>query len=208
MTDSTVKEIFMNHEHVENYEKKTRKSNWLGPEIMFGMAYRHVNPGDKLLDMGIGTGLCSELFFKAGLTIYGMDFSPKMLDICRGKNITAELKEHDLQGIPYPYENNSMDHVICGGVLHCLPELASVISEVSRIIRTNGVFTFCNMEHEHDEPNSTPKHPPFPHDKSTIMSLLEKNHFKFINCLGFEVLSNDIPKPFAVYTAKSIKRTI
>jgi hypothetical protein len=43
------------------------------PEVVFGLAYRYVQPGQSILDTGIGTGLSSVLFPKAGLgsMVYG-----------------------------------------------------------------------------------------------------------------------------------------
>ena len=69
------------------YDKQAEVSGWFGPEVVFGLAYTHVHPGQTILDIGIGTGLGSVLFRKAGLKIHGMDISPEMLDTCRRKGV-------------------------------------------------------------------------------------------------------------------------
>jgi predicted TPR repeat methyltransferase len=111
-------------------------------ELMFGLAYERVQPGQRLLDAGIGSGLCARLFAKAGLKVHGMDFSPVMLEICSTKGFAASLKRHDLQAAPWPYADGEFDHVVCCGVLHFIDELHPIFAEVSRVLRNGGLFAF------------------------------------------------------------------
>ena len=83
-----------------HYDSKAEEYNWRGPEVVFGLSYSFVNPGESVLDIGIGTGLGSALFHKAGLHVYGMDVSTEMLDACRSKGFATDLKKHDLGSTP------------------------------------------------------------------------------------------------------------
>jgi ubiquinone/menaquinone biosynthesis C-methylase UbiE len=65
-------------------------------EVLFGLAFEYINSGEALLDVGVGTGVSSKLFHKAGLAIYGVDNSEEMLAVCREKGFAKELKKHDL----------------------------------------------------------------------------------------------------------------
>jgi SAM-dependent methyltransferase len=107
---------YQNDAIVEAYDNEAEASGWFGPEVVFGLAYTNVQPGQSILDIGIGTGLGSVLFQKAGLKVHGTDISPRMLDACRSKGFTA-LQLHDLSTPPYPYDSESMDHTVCVGVL-------------------------------------------------------------------------------------------
>jgi hypothetical protein len=49
------------------YDRQARETNWLGPEVVFGLVYEYVKPGETLLDLGIGSGLSSIRFHQAGL---------------------------------------------------------------------------------------------------------------------------------------------
>ena len=82
------------------------------------------------------------LFAKAELEVHGMDFSPAMLEICRAKGFTADLKQHDLQRLPWPYPSGSFDHVVCCGVMHFIPELAGIFGEAQRLLAESGLFAF------------------------------------------------------------------
>jgi predicted TPR repeat methyltransferase len=135
---------------VEAYDAEAKATGWLGPEIVFGLTREYIHPGQSILDIGIGTGLGSIPFRKAGLKIYGMDVSQEMLDACRRKGFT-DLACHDLTKRPYPYASESMDHVVCVGVLQFFRDLSPVFWESARILRKGGLFVFVVGEGTADE---------------------------------------------------------
>jgi len=81
------------------YDAEAEASGWYGPEVVFGLSYKYIQKGQSILDIGIGTGLGSLLFLKAGLEIHGMDISPEMLTVCRNKGFKF-LQKHDLRKTP------------------------------------------------------------------------------------------------------------
>jgi ubiquinone/menaquinone biosynthesis C-methylase UbiE len=200
-----IKQLFNSPEHVKDYDEKTKRSNWLGPEILFGLAFRHLNPGEKILDLGIGTGLISELFCKAGLQVYGMDFSSEMLKACAEKNVAVELKEHDLLEIPYPYEANSMDNAVCGGVMHIFKDINPIFQEVSRIVKTGGTFAFAC--HNSSEGKSCDKARVYNHDQTEVETLLKVHGFELLNSLDFFVFMQGDKKQkrsFRAYVGRKV----
>jgi predicted TPR repeat methyltransferase len=146
-----VKNIFNSAEHAKNYDKKAKEASWFGSEILLQLSRQYIQPGENILDLGIGTGLTSVLFRSSGLHVYGMDFSSEMLNICKTKKIAEDLKEHDLREKPYPYADASMDHIICGGVLHVFKDLSIIFEEVSRIIRKDGTFAFTCASNDNSQ---------------------------------------------------------
>ena len=118
----------------EAYDAEAQATGWLGPEVAFGMVYQHVLPDQSILDLGIGTGLASVLFRKAGLKVHGLDIAQDMLDACRWKGFD-DLRRHDLTEPPYPYASESFDHVVCVGVLPFFSHLSPVFAETARIHR-------------------------------------------------------------------------
>jgi len=110
--------------------------------VLFGLCFEYVNSPDRLLDIGIGTGLASVPFAKAGLEIFGIDGSIEMLNVCKAKNIAKNLKQFDLRNTPLPYSDRFFDHVISCGVFHFFGDLEPIIKEVSRIIKPKGIFAF------------------------------------------------------------------
>jgi len=86
--------IINDHQSAVNYDEQARRTEWFGSEVVFGLTYEFVNPGESLLDLGIGSGLSSIPFHKAGLRIYGLDGSDEILEICASKGFAIDLKHH------------------------------------------------------------------------------------------------------------------
>jgi predicted TPR repeat methyltransferase len=115
-------------------------------DLLFGLCYEFIRPGQRLLDAGIGSGLSAQLFAKAGLEVHGMDFSPAMLAICQGKRVAVELRQHDLTQTPWPYPPARFAHLVCCGVLHFIPELDGIFAEAARVLAAGGVFAFTTRQ--------------------------------------------------------------
>jgi predicted TPR repeat methyltransferase len=128
--------------YASSYDRQAREYHCFVPEILFGLVFEYVKPGERLLDAGIGTGLSAAPFAKAGLKVYGIDVSPEMLNACRSKGIALELKQWDLSATPWPYAPGAFDHVVSCGLLHFLEGLEPVFSEAVRVTRAGGTFTF------------------------------------------------------------------
>jgi len=135
---------------VEAYDEEAEATGWFGPEVAFGLIYKYIQPGQSMLDIGVGTGLGSILFLKAGLTVYGMDVSPDMLEACRIKGFT-NLTRHNLSEPHYPYASESLDHAVCVGVFNFFSDLTPVFTETARILRTGGNFVFVTAHRTDDE---------------------------------------------------------
>ncbi|MFC2084243.1 class I SAM-dependent DNA methyltransferase [Bacteroidota bacterium] len=126
----------------ENYDKLAKEYKWFGPEILFGLVYEYINPEDKLLDIGIGTGLCSKEFKKAGLEITGINGSSEMLEVCRRKQIAENLIKIDIKNTPWFPEDSNFNIIISGGVFHFFGDLSSIFNEIGRILVPGGIVAF------------------------------------------------------------------
>lgn len=114
---------------------------WIA-EALFGLSYAFVRPGDRLLDLGTGTGLLAALFARAALRVDGMDFSPAMLSLCREKRVASTLLHHDLTCAPWPVEAAAYDAVACCGVFHFIGGLETIFGEAARVLRPGGLLAF------------------------------------------------------------------
>lgn len=201
-------------QNAKDYENRVGKTKWLDPDIVFGMAFKHINPGDSVLDIGIGTGLSSAFFHKAGLEVHGIDFSPEMLKICKSKNMAVSLHEHDLSVTPYPCGSNSINHAVCTGVMHLFEELDTIFQEVGRILKKDGVFTFVVSFRNDDEEKITTvnnNHAKtkksvkiYCHSASYLSSLIKDNGFEDMGVLNFS--SAIIGKRLLKYRAYVLKK--
>jgi ubiquinone/menaquinone biosynthesis C-methylase UbiE len=189
--------VYEQADNTEAYDEEAEASNWFGPEIVFGLSFKYVTPGDKILDIGIGTGLCAGLYHKAGFEVSGMDISDEMLDICRKKQISKYLVKHDLTQIPYPFESNSVDHAVCTGVMQFFKDLNPIFQEASRIIRNEGSFSFIvahQENHDESEIQIGPEHTHsgaiitmYRHSTEQINRFINQNKFDLKRSLEFSI---------------------
>jgi len=136
----------------EEYDSLVDEYQSFGDQAVFGIMYDFISPGQKVLDIGIGTGLGSRRLHHHGLDIYGIDISPDMLDQCRRKGFARELKVADVISDPIPYDDDFFDHVISLGVFHFFDDLTPVFEESHRVLKSGGTFTFTVMSDEKGGP--------------------------------------------------------
>jgi predicted TPR repeat methyltransferase len=172
------------HEAADRYDDEVKAYNSYLHDVVFGMSFEYVRSGEKLLDIGIGTGLSSKQFADAGLKVYGLDISKEMLEVCCAKSFTEELVQCDIAGKVIPFPNRFFHHVICCGVLHFLSDLSLLFSEATRIQKKKGIFAFTIIPNETDaafikEPTAWGI-PIFRHSPSYVHELLEANNLKLL----------------------------
>lgn len=137
--------IHIHNEQANKYDQQVKDYKWFGHDVLFGMCFGYINPDERLLDVGIGTGLCSQAFAKVGLEIFGIDGSSEMLNICKSKGFAKELKQFDLRSGPLPYSDNFFHHVVCSGVFHFFGELEPLFKEIARVTKPEGTFAFNTL---------------------------------------------------------------
>ncbi|MCK5056193.1 MAG: class I SAM-dependent methyltransferase [Candidatus Aminicenantes bacterium] len=129
-------------EFARTYDSQAKQYNSYVFEVLFGMCYEFVKPGESLLDLGIGTGLSSVHFARAGLDITGLDESIEMLKECGKKGFAKEIKQFNIRDVPLPYPDNTFSHVVCCGVFHFFADLLPTCKEACRILRPAGILAF------------------------------------------------------------------
>jgi len=191
--------IIQDSQAANDYDKQARQTNWFGSDVVFGLMYEFVNPGESLLDVGIGSGLSSVLFHKAGLQIFGLDGSNEILKVCSAKNFTVDLKLHDLREVPLPYSSEFCNHVVSVAVLNSFRDLNPLFEEFVRIMNPNGILAFTVEEQKPRQEDSYPinrvkvsEQPKeesavelFRHSEGYITRLLDEHGFVLLKALEF-----------------------
>lgn len=191
--------IIKDQQSAAGYDRQARETNWLGPQVVFGLAYEFLKSGETLLDLGIGSGLSSILFHQAGLRVYGLDGSREILEVCKAKGFTVELKLHDLRSLPLPYPSASFDHVICLAVLNSFDDLGPLFGEAARIMKEQGIFAFTVEEQKPgqedryeinrveiaEKPKAEDSVTLYRHSEGYIAGLLDRTGFISLRALEF-----------------------
>lgn len=101
-------------------------------------------PGDEFLDVGCGAGHVAELAAQTGAHVTGIDLSPRLIDVARGRANAGGFHIHyavgDAENLDVP--DTSFDVVSsCFGMIFA-PDHAAAASELARVTREGGRLGF------------------------------------------------------------------
>ncbi|MFZ4689729.1 MAG: ArsR/SmtB family transcription factor [Polymorphobacter sp.] len=115
-----------------------------------------------LVDVGTGTGRMIELLGRHAATALGIDRSPEMLRLARGRIEAtglahAEVRRGDMYALPR--DDGSVDTVVLHQVLHFADDPAAVIAEAARVLAPGGRLLVVDFAaHDREELRSQQRH--------------------------------------------------
>jgi len=121
----------------------------LGPGRRRAVERLPAGPGDRVLEVGVGTGL-SLPHYPEGSRVTGIDISEPMLDQAReradllGLDL-VDLRLMDARSLAFP--EASFDHVVAPYVISVVPEPEKVLAEIRRVCKPGGTVVVVNHFH-------------------------------------------------------------
>lgn len=117
------------------------------PELV---KFANVHDGDRLLDVGCGTGVVALTAAQVGAKVSGSDLTPEL--IIRAKenaqisNLNIDFQVADVEDLPY--EDNGFDFVLSqfGHMFAPRPEIA--MKEMLRVLKPGGIIAFSTWPPE------------------------------------------------------------
>lgn len=108
-----------------------------------GIRMLDLQPGDTVLEVGVGTGL-SIPEFPAAVRVVGIDISRAMLLRARGRarRRDARLVLADAGRLPFPDE--TFDAVFAPYVVSAVPDPLAMLAEMGRVAKTNASVVLLN----------------------------------------------------------------
>ena len=103
--------------------------------------------GKTALEVGSGGGILTEEIARMGFITTGIDPSEQSIATAsnHAKASGLDIKYDKGFGEHLPYADNSFDAVFCCDVLEHVQDLPKVISEISRVLKPNGVFFYDTL---------------------------------------------------------------
>lgn len=94
-------------------------------------------PGERVLDLGCGTGDLTAQLAARGALVLGVDASPEMVNEARSKHVGLEFRQQDGQELSFDAE---LDAVFSNAALHWMPRADDVAQGVARGLKREGRF--------------------------------------------------------------------
>lgn len=114
-----------------------------------------------VLDIGFGTGTLTTKLYENGCSVYGQDFSSRMIELASKKMPDAHLYQGDFtKGLVAPLQNQSYDFIVATYALHHLSDeqKVSFLRTLLNCLKENGKILIGDVAFENrDELNQCRK---------------------------------------------------
>ena len=103
------------------------------------LEFAGVKPGNRVLDVGCGTGITSLALAKRGAKTVGLDASEPYLDGARRLRSHPNVTYEHGDACHLPYSSASFDSCVSTLAIDVIPEVELVAAEMRRVTRSGGV---------------------------------------------------------------------
>lgn len=131
----------------ENYDK-TNSVLSFGQDKGWRRATRaalDLKPGEKVLDLGAGTGVSTEELARSGAYVVGVDLSLGMLAVGRRNRPHVPLVAGDALALPFP--DDTFDAVTTSFVIRNVANTPAALRELARVTKPGGRLVICEFSH-------------------------------------------------------------
>ncbi len=134
-------------EWAASYDDDLATWSYQAPTVVADVVLTRHAAASSVLDVGCGTGLVGRALRARGFAgqILGLDISEASLEIAGQCGAYDSLEHADLQQ-PLAFEDESVDAVVCVGVMTYLPDVEAVWREFARVARPQGIVVATQRE--------------------------------------------------------------
>jgi phosphatidylethanolamine/phosphatidyl-N-methylethanolamine N-methyltransferase len=118
----------------------------LGPGRRYAVKRLAVEPGDRVLEVGVGTGLSLPVY-PPGAEVIGIDISEPMLERARARLDALERQDVSLQRMDaraMAYPDGYFDRLLAPYVISVVADPSKVLHEMVRVCRPGGTIIVVN----------------------------------------------------------------
>jgi len=113
--------------------------------------FARMEAGERVLDIGCGTGEQVLHYARKGLVSTGIDPSPDMIKVARGNQRKYGLQNTSFQvadAVCLPFENGCFDYTSASLALHGVARVVRdrIVSEMKRVTKREGTLVFIDFQ--------------------------------------------------------------
>jgi predicted TPR repeat methyltransferase len=134
-------------EWAATYDADLSDWSYQAPAVVADTVVSRAPDAASILDVGCGTGLFGQALRSRGFTgrLAGLDLSQASLEVAGRSGAYDDLGAADLQQ-PLPLPDDSVDAVVCVGVMTYLPDVEAIWSELARVTAPGGIVVVTQRE--------------------------------------------------------------
>jgi phosphatidylethanolamine/phosphatidyl-N-methylethanolamine N-methyltransferase len=116
------------------------------PRIAMVIRSLDIEPGAKVLELGVGTGLSLDAY-PSHCQVVGVDLAPDMLERAQDKvnrNAWRHITLEQGDALDLRFDDSTFDYVMAFHVVSVVPDPARMMAEARRVCRPGGTLTIIN----------------------------------------------------------------
>lgn len=134
------------YNHIASHFSLTRNKFWVDGPVFAEI----INEGDKVLDVGCGSGRFAPFVIDKKAKYTGCDNAQAIISIAQDQYQSEHATFLEASVLDLPFKENSFDKVFCLATIHHLPSYASqfqAMSEFFRVLKNGGtcIITLWNI---------------------------------------------------------------
>ena len=159
------------------------------------LQFLKIKPGETLLDVGCGTGFFSDLAFKKGVDVTGLDASVQFNKHAKLRNPSINFIVGEMEELPFA---DNTFNIVCGfNSFQYAENIKNAFSEAKRVLKGNGKFAVIIWGNKEDCETATYMEavgsllPPPPPGSAGPFNLSENQLLeKTLEEIGFRIIDN------------------
>jgi ubiquinone/menaquinone biosynthesis C-methylase UbiE len=131
------------------YDFEIKRFNNKAYAEMYQMMGTSLSSEMNVLEVATGTGLIAINIAEFVRNVEATDFSPKMIEAAKKKKSPQNIRFSVEDATALSFTEASFEAVIVSNALHIMPEPEKALSEISRVLKPNGLLIAPTFSHGH-----------------------------------------------------------